>query len=566
MRQDKPPIIVPLAIALVLITLLCAVPARSAEHPLAPPSGMSREEAIKFGEAIYRDGILPSGEQVQAVVVGDIPVKGSMFSCSSCHMRSGLGSVEGTIISPPTNGDKLYKAHKSGQEFSEYQRKNLPAPFRMPDIRPAYTDKTLGEVLQTGIDPGGRELDSIMPRYMLAGRDLDILVYYLNNLSSEPSPGVTETTLRFATIVSDGVRKDDRDAMLLPLAAYLRDRRTMAPYYKSRTRSELFSEEMDLAYRGLTLATWLLKGPPETWRSQLDSYYKKEAVFAVLGGIVKGSWSPVHEFCEQNRIPCIFPITDTPVISDIDWYTLYFSKGPYQEGEAAAKFLKDKDGPMVQVFRRTDEGLRFSEGFRETRKEFGMPAAEEVELKAGEKIDESLWNKLHEQYKNGTLILWLNIDDLSRMARISGDVPPMTLITSATVLGKGLYSLPENLRQHTFITYPYRLPKDREQADHIVKPWLKVKKIPEKNLAVSSNMYFLGTLLTDVLMHMQRNYYRDHFLDVIDMLGDETDTIANYPRLSFGPGQRYASKGCYIVQLSSGGKPVLLKRSDWVVH
>jgi ABC-type branched-subunit amino acid transport system substrate-binding protein len=121
---------------------------------------------------------------------------------------------------------------------------------------------------------------------------------------------------------------------------------------------------MDLSYRGLTLATWELKGASETWRGQLDAYYKKEPVFAILGGIVSGSWAPVHTFCEQNRIPCIFPVTDQPVISDSDWYTLYFSKGPYQEGEAAAKFLKEKDGPVVQVYRRNDEGNLLSEGFR----------------------------------------------------------------------------------------------------------------------------------------------------------------------------------------------------------
>ena len=43
----------------------------------------------------------------------------------------------------------------------------------------------------------------------------------------------------------------------------------------------------------------------------------------------------------------------------------------------------------------------------------------------------------------------------------------------------------------------------------------------------------------------------------------------DYPdaeRISFGPGQRYAMKGCYIVQLSEGAKPELVKKSDWVSH
>lgn len=59
-------------------------------------------------------------------------------------------------------------------------------------------------------------------------------------------------------------------------------------------------------------------------------------------------------------------------------------------------------------------------------------------------------------------------------------------------------------------------------------------------------------------MHMRRNFYRDNFLDVISMLPGLV--YPGYERLSFGPGHRYASKGCYIVQFSKGSKPELIKK------
>jgi hypothetical protein len=563
--------VVSCTITLFLITAAIVFPAYAADNSLSPPAGLSREEAMRLGEVMYRQGMLPSGEYMQAVVEGDIPVDGAMFTCSNCHMRSGLGSVEGTIISPPTNGERLFKSRKGGQEFTEQQKKSLPAHFRMRDIRPAYTDRTLAEVIQTGIDPGGRSLDPIMPRYLLEGRDLEILVYYLRNLSSGPSPGITDTTIRFATVVGDGVSKGDRDAVLLPLETYVKDRNARAYYYKTRAQYKLFAEEMDKSYRRLSLMKWELKGPPATWRSQLEKYYKKEPVFALLGGIVKGSWSPVHEFCEEKRIPCIFPVTDQPVISDTDWYTLYFSKGPFQEGEAAARYLRSifPEGdhhPVLQVFRKTTEGLELSRGFRETWKKLGMPQTDEIVLNPEETISDAFWSKLTEQYRNGTLIFWLGTKDLSRLSELGGNDSSATIIVSSTVIGKDLNALPENLRPHTYITYPHRLPRDAGGVISLVRPWLKHKKIPETNLNISSKMYFLGTLLTDVFMHMKMNFYRDHFLDIIDMLEDEADAIANYPRLSFGPGQRYASKGCYIVQLSSGKKPEIIVKSDWVIH
>lgn len=559
-----------LLIILALITLVIAAPVHAADTASSPPNGLSKEEAMRLGEKMYRAGILPSGEYMRAVVEGDIPVEGSMFTCANCHMRSGLGSVEGTIISPATNGERLYRSRKGGQEFTEQQKKSLPSRFRGRDIRPAYTDKTLAQALRAGIDPGGRKLDPIMPRYQLSGRDLQIIVYYLKNLSSELSPGVTETAIRFATVVGEGINGEERDAMFLPLETYVRDRNAREPYYRARAGYRLFAEEMDRSYRSLSLQKWELKGPPATWRSQLEAYYKKEPVFALLGGIVEGSWSPVHEFCEQNSIPCIFPVTDQPVISDTDWYTIYFSKGPFQEGEAAARYLgsifpEADQPPVLQVFRKTTEGRELSRGFSETWKKIGMPPPAEIILDPGEKISDDFWSKLTGQSGNLILVFWLGMEDLSRLDRPGESIPSM-IIGSSTVTGEDLSLLPERLRPNTYFTYPHRLPGERARVISLVRPWLKHKKIPETNFDISSKMYFLGTLLTDVFMHMKSNFYRDHFLDVIDMFEDRDDTIANYPRLSFGPGQRYASKGCYIVQISSGEKPEIIRKSDWVIH
>ena len=96
--------------------------------------------------------------------------------------------------------------------------------------------------------------------------------------------------------------------------------------------------------------------------------------------------------------------------------------------------------------------------------------------------------------------------------------------------------------------------------------WLQAKKLPITNFDIQSKMYFLGWTLAPAVKMMRDDFYRDYFFDLIDMMRDQYYAVAVYPRLSFGPGQRYASKGCYIVQLTSGPEPRLEKRSDWVVH
>ena len=67
-------------------------------------------------------------------------------------------------------------------------------------------------------------------------------------------------------------------------------------------------------------------------------------------------------------------------------------------------------------------------------------------------------------------------------------------------------------------------------------------------------------LLTDALTRMEQNFYRDHLLDQIDMTQAQEQT--DYELLNFAPGQRYLSEGCYIMRLSQGPNPMLVRMGD----
>ncbi len=299
----------------------------AAEEEKSPIEGLTRAEALELGERMYRDGLLPNGEPMRAFVQLDIEVEGTMFSCESCHVRSGMGSTEGTVITQPTCGSWLYKPLQGAEMKAESQAR-VPSRLDPPPFRPAYTDESLARAIRRGKDPNDRVLNYVMPRYLVGGTDLDILVYYLKNLSAVWSPGVDDTTIRFATVIGPGVNEVDRKAMLGPLEAHVRDHNSQSRPDERRAKSGPFYKEEKFApYRRYALSVWELEGAADTWPQQLDAYYRKEPVFALLGGITNGEWAPIHEFCERNRIPSLLPITDFPVIADSDWYTLYFSKG-----------------------------------------------------------------------------------------------------------------------------------------------------------------------------------------------------------------------------------------------
>ena len=77
-------------------------------------------------------------------------------------------------------------------------------------------------------------------------------------------------------------------------------------------------------------------------------------------------------------------------------------------------------------------------------------------------------------------------------------------------------------------------------------------------------MATLWSVLNEGFKSWQTYFYRDYMLDLIDcgmFMGSSP-----FERISFGTGQRYASKGCHIVQLSKGARPELVRKSDWVIH
>jgi ABC-type branched-subunit amino acid transport system substrate-binding protein len=534
-------------------------------------AGLPREEALRLGERMYRQGLLPSGKPLQAVVQGDITVEGTMFSCESCHLRSGLGSLEGTVITLPTNAVELYKP------FTMVAEENLPGWAEMPAAidggirRPAYTDETLAAALWNGVDPTGREFDPIMPRYLLDPEEMELLVFYLKNLSAAPSPGVSDTELHLATVVSADLPAAQREAMLSVLQGYVATQRGQTRREFRRAREALISDrEMYAFYRQLRLHVWELEGPPSTWGAQLERHYRQTPVFALIGGMVTGEWAPVHAFCESNRIPCLFPVTELPVLAGSDWYTLYFSKGYYQEGEGVARYLRAtaaEGGPprVLQVFRDDPAGRALARGFEETWASFGFPRPEIRVLRPGEPAGDLL-RQLPAQGGGATLLLWLGPEVYPLLEKWAAAGAPPEVFLAASRLGESLAALPPAARPFVSVAYPWRLPAEARKINEVVRNWLKVRRIPETDLAVQARIYAAVWQLSSALMMMKTNFYRDYFLDVLDCMNDQTYAVAAYPRLSFGQGQRYAAKGCYVVRLGPGKEPELLVRGDWVSH
>ncbi len=481
--------------------------------------------------------------------------------CASCHRRSGYGSNEGTVYVPPVTGEALFGTAplpRSGiyeRLFHDAQPPLAYAAVRTPHPRPPYTVASLGEALRDGTSPSGRALDAIMPRYELTGRELASLAAYLRSLSGVPVPGVDGNTIRMATVVTDGVAPERRRAMLEVLHAYARWKNIATAALRKRANSPLWHEqELARDDRDWALDVWELHGPAATWPAQLEDLQRARPVFALLGGLADDGWQPVHDFCERQEMPCLFPQTDRPPAIEGS-YALYLSRGLGGEAQALARHLAGSaSATTVQVFRGHGPG-----GVPAAALRTALPQVQDHDI-GSRALDTALWNDVL-RGNPATLVLWLDETDLATLPAIGETVQAVYLSYG---LLDGVPQLPASLRSRVRLTYPYALPADESPHRYRIRSWLRSRGVAPSAERLQLDTWFTLAVADNALSRLGGRISRDAFIERVE---EETESTLNpgvYPRLSLGPGQRFASTGSYIVALNGEASGVTAV-SDWIV-
>lgn len=528
--------------------------ADAVSQPVAP-------SVLEQGRRMYMEGVLPSGEVMDAFIQGDVRVTGQQAICGACHRRSGMGASEGGEVALAITGAILYQPLRTPTS-------KPPLP---PERRPAYTDETLKRAIREGIDPAGRSLDPVMPRYRVSDADLDVLITYMKTLSARPSPGVDEEDIHFATIVTDGLPAETRRALLEVMQTFVEQKNVETRHETQRKQHAPWHKAWMLEpYRKWVLQVWDLKGPPTTWRDQLEAYYAERPVFAVVNGTAPGGWRPVHAFCEARQVPCLFPTTDLPVVDEWSFYALYLSPGMALEGRAVARHAGEAGaGTLVQVYRAGDErAAAAAAALRETAQEHGAQVADRVLEGAAPSAE--WWEVVLRESQGRTLALWLSPSDLGGFwPRLGGAVQgPARVYLSTTLYDGDLGAVPPAARERTYFVHPYELPDALPGRLARSTGWLRAKGIyaPEE-ARVQANAYLALKTAGEALRVIRGYFFRDYFVERIEHMTENSPYTSVYPRISLASGQRFAAKGCYIarVRAGEGEPPELVAVTGWFV-
>jgi len=530
------------------------------EVPGAATTAAAGGEAAAAGARIYHDGVLPSGAPMRGLVQGDIALSGQQVTCGWCHRRSGLGATEGQEVVPAVTGDILYAP----------LRTPTSKPPLAPVLRPPYTDATLKRAIRDGIGADGEPFDPLMPRYPLDDRQLDLLVAYLKTLNTAPDPGVDDKTIHFATIVSDGVEPARRKAFLDVLEAFFAQKNVETRNESRRAahapRHKAWAYE---PYRKWDLHVWTLAGAPESWPAQLAAEQAERPVFAVISGLVDGPWQPVHDFCEAQALPCLFPSTDLPATAAPGFYTVYLSRGLGLEADVATRHLADEgllDGPLVQVYRaNAPRSQAPAERFAAQVRARGGDVTE-IAIPAGAAPDADRWQAIAGQAAGGVLVAWLDGADLQGLWASGAAAGLRRLYLSTALYGETPGAMPAAVRERARLVHAHALPAVRSRLLVRSTGWLRAKGVyAPQALREQANAFFALSLTGGALRVMRGFFVRDYLIEKLEHMTENATYTSIYERTAIAPGQRFASHGAYITRFDPAADDALIAVTDWIV-
>jgi Cytochrome c len=521
--------------------------------------GTAGATARSDAERIYREGILPSGEALHGVREGGVPIEGPTAACMNCHRRSGIGVNEGRTVIPPITGKYLLRVPERALPEAKLQ-----SPASGIARHQQYTDQTLVRAIREGINADGKPLSYLMPRFALNDADAALLVDYLKSLSGEPGPGVTHDEVHFATILTPDADPAERQGTIDVLQHFFSNKDI-----HERAHDPPLISTHRIHYRVIykwQLHVWELSGAPNTWEAQLRARFKAEPVFAVISGVGGRDWAPIHRFCEHQGVPCLFPNVRLPVVAEGDFYSLYFSRGVLLEADLIRARLRTAAPPtperrVFQLYRRGDIGQAAAQALRNG--SAGEISAWIDRPLPGGGTASGVREALAPVRSGDTVVLWLRGEDLRELPA----APPTGAAVFASGLMAGLENapLPSGWRGATRITYPVDLPQRR--APRLLPPltWFRAQGIPLVAERVQVDTYVACQVLSEAVTHAFADLVPDYLIEQIENMVSLKLLDGFYPRLGLAPGQRFASKGGYIVRLPPvAGGPVIVD-SDWSV-
>lgn len=328
-----------------------------------------------------------------------------------------------------------------------------------------------------------------------------------------------------------------------------------------------FRSDLAKGFRIWKHVVWELSDNPNAWPNELANYYRQQPVFALISGMVDGSWQPIHEFCEKNKLPSLFPFTPLPVTDQVNHYSVYFNQGLTLEAKVIAQYIaKQKSQPIIQIYADEAEGAIPAKVFTQS---LNTANNWPIENFAVANLDQfhSDWKQLIKSHGHlGAVVIWPGKNKSAILAEVEADINNIDQVfLPSTVLRDDYKNHWKESASKLIFSYPNELPSTYTPHAFRVRAWMNTRKLEITNPALQFNTYYALNILQYGLEPIVDHFSRDYLLESIEHEAENALNPGTYPRLSLGPDQRFASKGAYLVKLDLTGEQLITPLTEWIV-
>jgi ABC-type branched-subunit amino acid transport system substrate-binding protein len=502
---------------------------------LLPMSGAAQlTPAQTAGKQIYNEGTSPSGRPIEAVLgEGSTRVPGSLMLCSSCHGFDGKGRAEGgitpsiitweAIISPLRNKDAL--GHR----------------------RPAYTLLSLRRAITNGVDPLGKSLGVVMPRYQMSPRDLNNLIEYLKVLGKEYEPGLTSTSIRLGTIVpASGPYAASGEHSVALIKAYFDELNQQGGIYGRR----------------LELLVLPVSGSAADIAHQAEQFVRASSVFAMVGIVVPGAETNLADLMERLGVPTVGAFaSNTEEDAASRSKSFYLLSGLSQEARVLVKFagdhVRDAATKIAVVYPESMTGL--AESVTEQCRTASL--TDVTQLKYTKFEGQRFAELLAGQSVRTVFFLGRGRE----LAEMLASAPALrwepTVYQPGALAGEDVLGIAAMFDDRVFLSFP-TLPSDLEpEAVGEYNALTARHKLSQAQPARSLATLASAKVLIEGLRRSGQQLGREKFIATMAaMYGFQTGLT---PPISFGANKRIGALGAYVVKLDLKNKTFVPVES-WV--
>lgn len=493
--------------------------------------------AERRGKAIYLRGESPSGKEIKAMV-GDLDLPASTVTCAGCHGQRGEGKTEGGVTAGNLTWSNLVKTY--GHTHSN-GRKHGP-----------FDERLFARSLMQGLDPAGNKMAVAMPYYEMSAEDLADLIAYLKRIEADHDPGLTETSVKVATLLPpNGPLAETGAAMNDVLTAYFANVNEKGGIYNRKIELETIETGIDAVATAANARKLVESGQ----------------VFAMVSGLTAGADKEVVALTQQAEIPFIGPLTLLPQAGvQNNRNVFYMLSGAPEQARTLVNFAYGKP-----ELKKTRLAIVHSEN--------------ELALAAGAAVEDQSrklgWNSItrksfpSKSFDAAGIVRDLKGEGAEAVFFFGGGGQEAAFISAAAaanwtphvfllgvLAGRDVIAnVPLSFKDRVFLSFP-TVPSDLTSAGMSELYALQKKyNFAPRHTASQLMAFAAARILIEALQRAGRELSREKLIAALEGLY-EYDTGVT-PRITFGPNRRVGAMGGYVISVDPVKKE-LVAAGGWV--